>query len=140
MSSKPFSALCLILVLICACGRAGSARPIETSICAITKNPKGFNGKTVLVRASVKTDGPEHMALYDESCSDAGGLVVDPSPADGADLQELRRELPVGDMVAPGRRVLGTFVAIFHWRPDSIGSRSVRLIRAFDVRTVRNEH
>jgi len=43
-----------------------------TSMCAIAKNPKAFDGQSVTVKARVIADWEYGATIYDESCGDLG--------------------------------------------------------------------
>ena len=78
---KRFSVLALF-VFVCACGL--HAQAVDTTVCAIVKNPKSFDGKIVRIKGTV-------VAGFDEF------IVKDPSGPCGYPVDGIWLSYPAGN-------------------------------------------
>ena len=102
---KRFSVLALF-VFVCACGL--HAQAVDTTVCAIVKNPKSFDGKIVRIKGTV-------VAGFDEF------IVKDPSGPCGYPVDALWLSYPAGTkgkagpasylQVQPAHNFAGTYTA-----------------------------
>src|SRR5271157_1913042 len=65
---RPLLATAVVLCPAIMSGQAVAREPIETTLCELVKEPEGFNGKIVQLRAVIQT-GFELSVVRDDSCS-----------------------------------------------------------------------
>jgi hypothetical protein len=93
-----------------------SAKPVEASLCSISRDPMAYNGKVVRFRAAVLTDWHHGIQLFAKGCR-GGVQLASTDSAPAADGRAL--DVAVGTPLNGGydRTVVATFIGRIMWRP-----------------------
>lgn len=114
-----------------------SAEPIATTICAIVRTPRAFDGKVVRFRAGVWTDWHHGTFLVHDGCKSGIALL---STEAVPHYQSDALDSAVGNPMTGGndRMAMATFTGKFSWKPGKRGGWLQNPTRQFDAYAIRS--
>ncbi len=97
----------------------------EPTVCSIAATPGRFDGKIVSVFGQIESDGIERTVLTDSGCLNLG--IVISAPAHFKGEAEFIKALETGHPGTLDKKITGTLVGKFVWRPREVPKRIIEL-------------
>lgn len=104
----------LVLLLSCACAHQRDVAPVHTSICSVAATPQQYANRMIRTRASVLSDGIEHIVLFDERCPKAGVVPLFSATDDASGGAAISAAIFTGRPGTTDKKITATFVGVFH--------------------------
>jgi hypothetical protein len=104
-----------------------------TTICTVAANPDAFNGRTIRVKALVRSDGFEVMQLFDKSCPEHPLAIVSEKPRSNPSLRAFSDVVFGRNRGRLNGEVDAAFVGVFRWRSGRVPSRTIELINVSNL-------
>lgn len=110
--------MCALIVAVLACPASAKARPLETTLCEIARNPAKFHNKTVRVQTLVG-QGTEALGLIEPGQRECGVINLDLHTLDESKesqrFVQLLREHVETRTTEPNRAVIGAILGLESW-------------------------
>jgi hypothetical protein len=107
-------------------GNGQSTTPTVT-VCDVAKDPQRYDNLQISIRAQYDSDGIEREGLSDPLCPEAGlALEIGHSTKGRDKLQTAMRGGYPGTL---DKTVVGTFMGVFHWRPNGHPPRVMTVLK-----------
>ena len=91
------------------------------NICDLFTRPRAFQGKTVIIRGKVESDGIERTLLLDPRCPGKALTIKLPEKSDGNEaILQLDNEIFRGQPGTLDKQIYATFTGTFYWKPKQI--------------------
>jgi hypothetical protein len=98
---------------------------LEPTVCSIAATPGRFDGKIVSVFGQIESDGIERTVLTDSGCVNLGIAISAPAHFKGE--AEFTKALDTGHPGTLDKKITGTFVGKFVWKPREVPKRILEL-------------
>lgn len=104
----------LLFVLSYACVHQRDVVVVNTSICLIAATPQQYANKTIKTRASILSDGIEHIVLVDERCPGVGVVPLFSATDVATGGAALSAAIYSGRPGTTDKRITATFLGVVH--------------------------
>jgi hypothetical protein len=123
--------------LSCAGDRAISTMPPSETVCWFVSDGATYDSQSVELEAVIRSDGLEHLMLFDNDCP-AIGLPVEVSAvvAGQPEVKDLLRRVYVGAMRGEEAEVAGIFIGRVAYRPGDVPAVVLKLENVRDIRVL----
>jgi hypothetical protein len=116
---------------ICALLSFPSALPapasVKTTLCSIAADPGKYDDQLVRITARYESDGQDREGLFDTACRESGVGLRFSARTKGT--KKLQAAVRWGNPGTFDKKVIGTFVGVFHLEPDSHPTRWLDVLR-----------
>ena len=111
--------IAVAIVGFCGSTEAHAADVVTQSVCELFEHPALYDGKSVRVRGTLTSHGPETAVIQDDSCPKVGlGLTFSDAEAKTAAARSLMEDLFPGlGARKPPKWVVATLTGTFSFRP-----------------------